>query len=115
MGSQELLEELKAVKGIQIQDIATYDTVYESQELIDEQKEFNQGNIDYAVFTSASTVRGFAQAVKDIDYSKVKAVCIGKQTQAAAAELGMQTAVARMATMDSVVECLEELCSKERK
>ena len=114
MGSQELLAELKTVKGVQIQDVATYDTVYETQELIDEQKEFKQGNIDYAVFTSASTVRGFSQAVKNIDYTKVKAVCIGKQTAAAAAELGMQTAVARMATMDSVVECLEELCSTER-
>ncbi|WP_070042601.1 uroporphyrinogen-III C-methyltransferase [Robinsoniella peoriensis] len=114
MGSQELLAELKTVKGVQIQDVATYDTVYETQELIDEQKEFKQGNIDYAVFTSASTVRGFSQAVKNIDYTKVMAVCIGKQTAAAAAELGMQTAVARMATMDSVVECLEELCSTER-
>ena len=72
--------------------------------------EFDTGTVDYAVFTSASTVRGFAQAVKGIDFSKVKAVCIGRQTKAAADELGMETYMAEQATMDSVVSCVEKLC-----
>ena len=78
------------------------------RELMDEKAEFDAGTVDYAVFTSASTVRGFAQAVKGLDFSKVKAVCIGRQTKAAADALGMETYMAEKATMDSVVS----LCGK---
>ncbi len=81
IGNRELTEELSKVEHLEVEDIATYDTCYESQELIDERMEFEQGRIDYAVFTSASTVKGFARAVEGLDYSKVKAVCIGKQTK----------------------------------
>ena len=109
-GNRELIDELKKVENIKIDDVATYATRYESQELIDERAEFENGNIDYAVFTSASTVRGFAQAAAGLDFHKVRAVCIGKQTKAAADALGMETYMAKKATMDSVVECVEELC-----
>ena len=67
---------------------------------------------DYAVFTSASTVRGFARAVEGLDFSRVKAVCIGKQTKAAADALGMETYMADKATMESVVDCVERLCAR---
>ena len=53
-------------------DISTYDTLYETPGAVDEKAEFDTGTVDYAVFTSASTVRGFAQAVKGIDFSKGK-------------------------------------------
>ena len=114
IGNQEILKELNRVEGIQVNDVATYDTFYESQKLIDEKAEFENGSIDYAVFTSASTVRGFAKAVAGLDFSLVKAVCIGKQTKAEADGLGMETYMAKKATMDSVVECVEELCKKEK-
>lgn len=113
IGTRELTEELEKVSGICIDDIPTYDTIYEKSSMIDEKAEFENGRIDYAVFTSASTVKGFARAVKDLDFSKVRAVCIGKQTQAAAAALGMQTWVAKKATMEAVVERLMELASGE--
>ena len=58
-------------------------------------------------------MRGFEQAVKGIDFSKVKAVCIGRQTKAAADALGMETYMAEKATMDSVVACVEKLCSEK--
>ena len=92
-------------------DISTYDTLYETPGAVDEKAEFDAGSVDYAVFTSASTVRGFEQAVKGIDFSKVKAVCIGRQTKAAADALGMETYMAEQATMDSVVACVEKLLS----
>ena len=63
---------------------------------------------------SASTVRGFAKAVEGLDYSTVSAVCIGKQTQAAAAALGMKTYVAKQASMDSIVEVLEKLAARDK-
>ncbi len=60
------------------------------------------------MFTSASTVRGFAAAAGELDFTQVKAVCIGKQTCAAAAELGMQTFTAKQATIDSLIARLVE-------
>lgn len=113
IGTRELTEELEKVPGICIDDIPTYDTIYETSPWIDEKAEFETGQIDYAVFTSASTVKGFAQAVVGLDFSCVRAVCIGKQTQAAAAALGMQTWVAKKATMEAVVERLTELVLNE--
>ena len=109
LGGAELIEELEK-KGVTVDDIPTYDTLYETPGAVDEKAEFDTGTVDYAVFTSASTVRGFVQAVKGIDFSKVKAVCIGRQTKAAADELGMETYMAEQATMDSVVSCVEKLC-----
>lgn len=103
-GNSEILQELKKKPGLQIYDIATYETLYEKQDLIDEKQEFEQGHIDCAVFTSASTVRGFAEAVKGLDFSLVRAACIGKQTKAAADALGMKTYMAKQADMDSLVE-----------
>ena len=112
LGNRELTEALAKAPDIVVEDVATYDTFYESQSLIDEKAEFTEGKIDYAVFTSASTVRGFAQALEGMDFAKVSAVCIGKQTQKAAKEYGMQTFVAEKATMDSVVEKLCQLCGQ---
>ena len=65
------------------------------------------------MFTSASTVKGFAEAVKGLDFGKVRAVCIGRQTKAAADALGMQTWMSKKASMDSILETLEELCKEE--
>ena len=90
-----------------------YHTFYENQEIIDEKKEFEQGGIDCAVFTSASTVRGFAAACPDLDYTKVTAACIGKQTKAAADSYGMKTYMAEKATIDSVLELVIRLKEKE--
>lgn len=115
LGSQALVQALEGVKGVRVEDIPTYDTIYTSQDFIDEKAEFENENIDYAVFTSASTVRGFAKAVQGLDYSLVNAVCIGKQTAAAAAELGMKTYTAKKASMDSITELLEELAECGRK
>lgn len=109
-GGQELIEELEKKQGLLIDDAALYDTFYENQTLIDEKAEFEQGKIDYAVFTSASTVHGFAKATAGLDFSLVKAVCIGRKTQEAANAYGMQTFVSEKASMDSIVEKIETLC-----
>lgn len=109
IGNTELIEELLKAGNVTIDDVPTYDTLYRNQTLIDAKKEFDTGNIDYAVFTSASTVRGFAETVKDINFSKIKAVCIGKQTKAEADKLGMQTFMSEKADMDSMIECIESL------
>ena len=86
-----------------------YDTFYESQELIDEKGQFESGKIDCAVFTSASTVKGFVAATPGLDDTKVLAACIGKQTEAEALRYGMKTAVAKEASIDSLVDLVIEL------
>lgn len=108
IGNQELVEELSRGEGVQIDDIATYDTLYTASRVIDEKEAFKTGEIDFAVFTSASTVKGFAASVGALDFSQVKAVCIGKQTQAAAEVYGMQTWVAQRATLEALVQCVEQ-------
>ena len=113
LGTQELLRELQAVPHLLVDDVPTYETEYETSPLIDERAQLESGQIDYAVFTSASTVRGFARAVEGLDFSKVRAVCIGWQTRAAADALGMRTWVPERASIDSVVERLEELAADE--
>ncbi len=108
IGNSEIIDALNS-KELSIDDIPTYDTIYEKQDVIDECKEFTEGNIDCAVFTSASTVKGFAEAAKGLDYSLVRAACIGKQTKAAADALGMKTFMAEKATLDSLVELVIQL------
>ena len=103
VGNQTLVEELEKA-GAQVDDIATYDTVDAPAGVLDEKALFEEGKIDCAVFTSASTVRGFAAQTEGLDYSTVAAACIGKQTLAAADALGMQTFMAEKATMDSLAE-----------
>ena len=112
IGNHEILEELQKKPGLSICDIATYDTVYKASEVIDQKAEFEAGSIDCAVFTSASTVRGFAEATPGLDYTKVRAACIGKQTKAAADALGMETCMAKKASIDSVLELVIELKNK---
>jgi uroporphyrinogen III methyltransferase/synthase len=120
IGNRELITALEAAKDqegpkkLQIDDIATYDTVYETGRLIDERAELEDGSIDYVVFTSASTVRGFAAAVGEIDYAKIRAICIGRQTQAVADALGMQTWRSDQASIDSLIAKLIEVHQEQR-
>lgn len=113
-GNQQLLAEIAKRTKAEVTDLPIYETVYEAPRFLPE-------HIDMAVFTSASTVRGFAQAGKHLfsqeaqtkqekyrDIRKIQAICIGKQTEAAAKELGMNTITAKEATIDSLVECCIE-------
>lgn len=109
LGSKELTAALSGIDGLTADDIATYETVYESSGIIDARAEIESGSVDYVMFTSASTVKGFAAAVGDIEYRNIKAICIGRQTEAAAAALGMQTWTAAQATIDSLIETLVQV------
>lgn len=106
IGNPELTEELQKAGNVEISDIAIYDTRYVSPELIDVPAQIRKGEIDYAVFTSASTVRGFSAVMKDTDLSGFKVICIGRQTRAAAEARGMETRMAEKATLDALVEAV---------
>ncbi len=64
IGNPELIREIKKRSEAVIEDLPIYDTHYEAYGFINYQEEFEQGKTDYVMFTSASTVRGFAQAAK---------------------------------------------------
>lgn len=81
--------------------------------LLTRRRNLRTGEISCAVFTSASTVKGFAEGTKGLDYSKVKAACIGKQTKAAAESFGMKAYMAEKATIDSLVKLVEDMKRSE--
>ena len=57
--------------------------------------------LDIIIFTSASTVRGFAESIKNM--REVRAVCIGRQTAEEAERQGfINIEVARQATMEEI-------------
>ncbi len=114
-GNPELIEQIVKNRELEIFDIPTYDTVYESSKIIDEKLEFENGNIDYIVFTSSSTVKGFVHSTKCLDYTKVKAICIGKQTKQTADSYKMITYMSPKATIDSIVSLIIELFREEAK
>ena len=104
IGTEEVLRPL-AEAGLPFEDLPLYDTIsapYNGLNCYDE-------TFDYVAFTSASTVRGFAKMVGEVDFSKIKAVCIGVQTAQEADKYGMKTFVAERATIDSMVECFFSL------
>ena len=113
IGNAELVENLRAVPDAVIDDVATYDTLPETSRVIDERPLFEAGRIDLAMFTSASSVRNFAGALPGLDFTGVKAVCIGEKTEAAARSFGMQTVVSEKATMDSLVEKVKEMVNQD--
>ena len=76
-------------------------------------EEFETGQISCAVFTSASTVKGFVEGTKGLDYSKVKAACIGRQTKEAAESFGMKAYMSEKATIDSLVKLVEDMKRSE--
>ena len=106
IGSAELIQDLER-DGRQIDDIPLYHTVYTPARLVDIRDVLERENC-YAVFTSASLVKGFAQSVPGSDFQHVRAVCIGPQTGNAAKDLGMQIWISSDATPESLTLELEK-------
>lgn len=106
-----LPELLGQVPGVEVREEAIYETalirhpVLEPLALLDERT--------WAVFTSASTVRGFAAAAGTKDLTAVRALCVGRQTQAQALAYGMTTYVAGEATVDGLIDLALTLDKEE--
>lgn len=115
-GNPEIIREIEKRKSVTIVDLPIYETVYECREsLFDQKSLFESGKISMAIFTSASTVLGFEKCNPKLNYSLVRAVCIGKQTRQKAEELGMKTYMAKEATIGSLVELAVELAERSRR
>lgn len=108
----ELLVPMLEKEGAFVTDLPLYDTLHR------EWKHMNLAEeLEHAVvtFTSSSTVTGFAEAAKDVDFTKVTAACIGKQTKETAESYGMNCYVAKKATLDSLTELIIEIKTKGQK
>ena len=114
-GSEDLIPPLTD-RGLAVDDIPLYRTVYEVNSMLREEagRMLQRREIDAVTFTSASTVHGFVRAMGEMDYSGICAVCIGEQTARAAAEYGMRTETAEQASMDAMVRKITDLFGKSR-
>lgn len=107
-GSELLIPPLEEA-GIACRDIPIYETVYTQNDILMEsiRELFANHEIDAVTFTSASTVKGFVQTVKEMPlYKEINAVCIGEQTAKEASKYGMKIHISKESSMDSIVELL---------
>ena len=104
----ELMQELSRRGDIRVTEIPLYDTVFTKHPLIDLGEEIKMGEVLEAVFTSASTVKGFAAAAGEADLSLVTAYCIGEKTAGEARNFGMKCVTAKEASVDGLVEVILE-------
>ncbi|MCR5135607.1 MAG: uroporphyrinogen-III C-methyltransferase [Oscillospiraceae bacterium] len=111
-GNPELLDELSRGDHLMVTDLALYQTLHRAPRIMEETGFLQRENVDFAVFTSASTVRGFVESAHGIDLTGVRAVCIGRQTQREAVRFGMRTWVAAEATLESLVACVKQAASE---
>ena len=109
----EGLEAALERKGWEAVRVDAYRTILATSLPPESRDAFRRGDIDAVTFTSASTVRGFAnarggEAIRRPRSGPPKVVCIGPVTAAAARAAGLRpAAVARPHTLDGLVEALE--------
>ncbi|MDE7312570.1 MAG: uroporphyrinogen-III C-methyltransferase [Eubacterium sp.] len=136
MGSRELVEQIQAKKQIEVTDLAIYDTItaentIDAENMTDAENTadtantmetnaylralLEEGEIDLVMFTSASTVRGFAAMAQGADYTKVNAVCIGEMTAKQACFYGMQAYLSEKETIESMVQAAVRCAFRRRK
>ncbi len=106
-GTEQLTKPLQQA-GIPFDDVPLYDTVQLGHAPVALRE------TDLIVFTSASTVKGFVQAMQGTDLRGVQAVCIGEQTARQARHHNMKTAIAEQATIPSLIDCVVA-CHLQRK
>ena len=103
------LEDALAGKGWEPTRVDAYRTIFPRTLPAAARRAISRGEVDAITFTSASTVRGFLQALGDIGLvGNPRVVCIGPVTAKAAREYGLTVhAVANPHTTDGLVEALE--------
>ncbi len=108
-GNPDIIERLK---GFSVDDVPLYETAGNTVNTIDETGMIESGEVDYVIFTSASTVEGFVMSNPGLNYRKVNALCIGCQTASFAEEYGMHTVVSRSASADALTDLVLSQCEK---
>jgi uroporphyrinogen-III synthase len=103
----EGLEAALHTKGWDTERVAAYRTVFATSLPREARDAFRRGEVDAVTFTSASTVRGFTNALGAAKGTP-KVVCIGPVTAAAARNAGLRpAAVAQPHTIEGLVAAVE--------
>lgn len=109
------LEEALAAKGWATDRVDAYRTVFMTSLPREARDAFRRGEVDAVTFTSASTVRGFANSLGAAKGTP-KVICIGPVTAAAARDAGLHpAAVARPHTIEGLVAALERTLGKSER
>jgi len=107
--------------GIAFDDVPIYEKVKDIARGSAMISAINETYFDFAAFTSSSSVEAFAEATDKsttstatsaaahINIGKIKAICIGEKTAAAAKSHGMEVYVAAESTTQSMIEKIKEL------
>lgn len=105
------LTEILENHNISYIDLPVYRTVYKTP------VPCSLENVDAVAFTSASTVRGFCNAMQNQSFTHLRAYCIGNQTADEAKKFGFANCIiAKEAAIDSLVQIIveTETAKKER-
>lgn len=102
------LEETLEGAGVNYKSVPLYDTVYKNPESQEIKKQIEEKQVNWVMFTSASTVHGFVNSIEGLNKENLKAICIGQQTLKTAKECGFSCVVSEKATIDSMIDKLVE-------
>lgn len=109
-GARELLPDGLMTLGADVEVVHAYRSVPDAAAAAPLRAALDGGEADLVTFTSASTVRGFVEAVGAERAARVPAVCIGPATGTAARAAGLDVrGEAAEATMDALVQAVLEL------
>ncbi len=99
---------------IDYDDIPIYDTTFVKHPVLHAKELIDVNKTDYVAFTSASSVKGFVNAVGDEDLSHLHAVCIGEQTAAEAKKYGMKIDLSDIITINGIIDKIIQLEAEKR-
>jgi uroporphyrinogen III methyltransferase/synthase len=104
------LTRILAEACIAFDDVPVYEKIKDIQSAIAIVNIISENYIDIIAFTSSSAVECFVEAAAHVDFSKIKAVCIGEKTATAARSRGIiEVYVAAEATIESMIAKIMEL------
>ena len=105
MGGDFIVDALTRA-GITCLDIPIYDTITGIGPAVPAHWDHLIEDLDLCVFTSGSTVEGFASLFGAGTMQGLKAFCIGRETAAAAEKYGAKTFIAENAEMDAILRAI---------
>lgn len=103
------LEEALQTAEINFKAVPLYDTVYTNPDSEEVKSQIEDKEVNWVMFTSASTVHGFVKSIEGLNINNIKALCIGEQTLKVAKEYGFKCEVSDKATITSMLDKLVEL------
>jgi uroporphyrinogen III methyltransferase/synthase len=95
-------------KGVEYGELPLYDTIPAEGNTY-AKKIIQQGRFDMVLFSSPSIVNSFAASFPNLEFAKLKALCIGEPTACRAREFGIQLLIAREASEEAMLELAGEV------